>query len=187
MADLAKIREDYEKKVSELKEIMKNPITDVGLFSNYVDFKDKNLTFSNSGGTRTSSVDKLENYPATGYPYKRGVVLDFDKDNAYEFGVKAGGGDDLYGICIDIDEFSQIATVLPITNNFTGFLVLKGGGDNGIKAGDKLFFNKDGELEKVAGGNKTVNAIALSSSHKINNSVSIILASVFGNRALKGA
>ncbi|MCR8876861.1 DUF228 domain-containing protein, partial [Borreliella burgdorferi] len=78
----------------------------------------------------------------------------------YEPHVEAGGGEDLYGICIDIDEFSKTATIVPITNNFEGYLVAK---DSTVKVKDKLVFNKDGALEKVTGApNKaTINATAL--------------------------
>ncbi|PRQ93249.1 DUF228 domain-containing protein, partial [Borreliella burgdorferi] len=99
--------------------------------------------------------------------------------------VEAGGGDDLYGICTDIDEFTGMATVVPITNNFTGYLTFKKNG-NGVNPGDKLHFNAQGELEKNGGNDKSVNAIALSKVHKLTEELSIVLASVFGNRALKG-
>ncbi|MBB6208592.1 hypothetical protein HNQ06_001122 [Borrelia lanei] len=139
-----------------------------------------------SDGVCTSSKDKIENYPAKGYPYKRGVKLSFG-DGTTELEVEAGGEDDLYGVCTDIDEFSGMATVIPITNNFTGYLTFKKNGENGIKPGDKLHFNAHGELEKNAGGaQKSANAIALSKVHKLNDDLSIVLASVFGNRALKG-
>ncbi len=90
------------------------------------------------------------------------------------------------GVCSDIDEFSGMATVIPITNNFTGYLTLKKEGQNGVNPGDKLNFNQHGELEKVTGAQKSVNAIALSKAHKLTEDLFIVLASVFGNRAIKG-
>ncbi|MCD2322367.1 DUF228 domain-containing protein, partial [Borreliella burgdorferi] len=116
---ITKIKEEFDKKVAEIKALMKNPQQDAGLLSNSVDFRDKNLIYSNSDGVFTSSKDKIENYPAKGYPYKRGVKLSFSADGTTELEVEAGGGDDLYGICTDIDEFTGMATVVPITNNFT--------------------------------------------------------------------
>ncbi|MCD2332844.1 DUF228 domain-containing protein, partial [Borreliella americana] len=174
-------------KVDEIKALMKNPQKDTGLFSNYVEFRDKNLIFSNSGGVCTSSKDKIENYFAKGYPYKRGVKLSFSVDGALELEVEAGGGEDLYGICTDIDEFSNMATVIPITNNFTGYLTFKKPGSD-IKPGDKLHFNQHGELEKdtTGGGDKSVNAIALSKVQKLTEELYIGLVSVFGNRTIKG-
>uniref|UniRef100_UPI00359C5CF1 DUF228 domain-containing protein n=1 Tax=Borreliella afzelii TaxID=29518 RepID=UPI00359C5CF1 len=101
----------------------------------------------------------------------------------YEPHVEAGGGEDLYGICTDIDEFSKTATIVPITNNFEGYLVAK---DAIPKTKDKLIFNKDGALEKVAGAaNKTtINAIALSDAKQISNDVYLIKVAVFGNKAV---
>lgn len=57
----------------------------------------------------------------------------------HESHVEAGAGEDLYGICTDIDEFSKTATIVPIVNNFEGYLVAK---DSSAKAKDKLIFNK---------------------------------------------
>ncbi|MDO7257063.1 DUF228 domain-containing protein, partial [Borreliella burgdorferi] len=170
------------------EKFMKNPQHDAGLLSNSVEFRDKNIQFFASGGTRTSKFDKLENHPFLGYPYKRGVkrVIQEEKENQihYEPHVEAGGEDDLYGICIDIDEFSKTATIVPITNNFEGYLVAK---DSTLKVKDKLVFNKDGALEKVTGAppNKvTINAIALSDAKQISNDVYLIKVAVFGNKAV---
>ncbi|ACN93300.1 conserved hypothetical protein (plasmid) [Borreliella finlandensis] len=185
MGDITKIKQEFDKKVAEIKALMKNPQKDTGLLSNSSEFGDKNLIFSNSDGVCTSSKDKIENYPAKGYPYKRGVKLGFG-DGTTELEVEAGGGDDLYGVCTDIDEFSGMATVIPITNNFTGYLTFKKNGENGVKPGDKLHFNQHGELEKTTGGEKSVNAVALSKVHKLTEELFIVLVSVFGNRALKG-
>ncbi|WP_010256249.1 DUF228 domain-containing protein [Borreliella burgdorferi] len=183
MSDITKIKQEFDKKVSEIKALMKNPQQDAGLISNSIEFRDKNLIFSNSDGVCTSSKDKIGNYPAKGYPYKRGVKLSFG-DGTTELEVEAGGEDDLYGICIDIDEFSKTATIIPITNNFEGYLVAK---DSTLKVKDKLVFNKDGALEKVTGAppNKaTINAIALSDAKQISNDVYLIKVAVFGNKAV---
>ncbi|MDO7279735.1 DUF228 domain-containing protein [Borreliella burgdorferi] len=188
MADTTQLLKDYQEKRSKLEKFMKNPQHDAGLLSNSVEFRDKNIQFFASGGTRTSKFDKLENHPFLGYPYKRGVkrVIQEEKENQihYEPHVEAGGEDDLYGICIDIDEFSKTATIVPITNNFEGYLVAK---DSTLKVKDKLVFNKDGALEKVTGAppNKvTINAIALSDAKQISNDVYLIKVAVFGNKAV---
>ncbi|MBB6043656.1 DUF228 domain-containing protein, partial [Borreliella yangtzensis] len=158
----AQLVKEYQEKRSKLEKLMKNPQTDSSLLGNSLEFRDKNVEFFASGGTKTSKYDKLENHSFVGYPYKRGVkiVIQEAKSNEphYEPHVEAGGGEDLYGICVDIDEFSKTATIVPITNNFEGYLVVK---DGTPKAKDKLFFNNDGVLEKVSGGNKAIiNAIA---------------------------
>ncbi|WP_210370127.1 DUF228 domain-containing protein, partial [Borreliella garinii] len=113
------------------------------------------------------------------------VKLSFSEDSTTELEIEAGGGEDLYGICIDIDEFSKTATVIPITNNFTGYLTFKKNG-NGVNPGDKLYFNQHGELEKITGAQKSINAIALSKVYKLTEDLFIVLASVFGNSAIKG-
>ncbi|ACM10156.1 conserved hypothetical protein (plasmid) [Borreliella burgdorferi 29805] len=184
MSDITKIKQEFDKKVAEIQALMKNPQQDASLLSNSIEFRDKNLIFSNSGGVCTSSKDKIENYPAKGYPYKRGVKLSFG-DGTTELEVEAGGGEDLYGVCIDIDEFNNVATVIPITNNFTGYLTFKKDG-NGVNSGDKLYFNQHGELEKVTGAQNAFNAIALSKVYKLTEDLFIVLASVFGNKAIKG-
>ncbi|ACJ73262.1 MULTISPECIES: DUF228 domain-containing protein [Borreliella] len=187
MGDTTQLVKDYQEKRSKLEKFMKNPQHDASLLSNSLEFRDKNIQFFASGGTRTSKFDKLENHPFLGYPYKRGVkrVIQEAKANEihYEPHVEAGGGEDLYGICTDIDEFSKTATIVPITNNFEGYLVAK---DATPKAKDKLIFNKDGALEKVAGAaNKTtINAIALSDAKQISNDVYLIKVAVFGNKAV---
>ncbi len=185
MSDITKIKQEFDKKVAEIKVLMKNPQQDTGLFGNSFEFRDKNLIFSNFDGICTSSKDKIENYPFKGYPYKRGVKFSFSEDSISELEVEAGGGEDLYGICIDIDEFSKTATVIPITNNFTGYLTFKKNG-NGVNPGDKLYFNQHGELEKITGAQKSINAIALSKVYKLTEDLFIVIASVFGNSAIKG-
>ncbi|WP_418455566.1 DUF228 domain-containing protein (plasmid) [Borreliella californiensis] len=188
MGDTTQLVKEYQEKRSKLEKFMKNPQHDVSLLSNSNEFRDKNVQFFASGGTRTSRFDKLENHPFSGYPYKRGVkrVIQEVQENQihYEPYVEAGGGEDLYGVCIDIDEFSKTATIVPVTNNFEGYLVAK---DSTLKAKDKLIFNKDGALEKVTGAppNKaTINAIALSDAKQISNDVYLIKVAVFGNKAI---
>ncbi|WP_158254249.1 DUF228 domain-containing protein, partial [Borreliella burgdorferi] len=48
--DIIKIKQEFDKKVSEIKALMKNPQQDASLLSNSVDFRDKNLIYSNSDG-----------------------------------------------------------------------------------------------------------------------------------------
>ncbi|MCD2332816.1 DUF228 domain-containing protein [Borreliella americana] len=190
MADTTQLVKEYQEKRSNLEKLMKNPQHYAGLLSNSLEFRDKNVQFFAYGGTRTSKFDKLENHPFLGYPYKRGVkrVIQEEKPNEihYEPHVEAGGEEDLYGICTDIDEYSKTATIVPITNNFEGYLVAK---ENSIKVKDKLYFNKDGELEKINGSappNKTtINAIALSDAVKISNDIFLVKVAVFGNKALQ--
>ncbi len=189
MEDATQSVKEYQEKKSNFEKFVKNPQHGTNLLRNSIEFRDKNVQFFAYGGTKTSKFDKLENHPFLGYPYKRGVkrVIQEAQDNQshYEPHVEAGGGEDLYGVCIDIDEFNNVATVIPITNNFTGYLTFKKDG-NGVNSGDKLYFNQHGELEKVTGAQNAFNAIALSKVYKLTEDLFIVLASVFGNKAIKG-
>ncbi|AOW96141.1 DUF228 domain-containing protein [Borrelia miyamotoi] len=181
--NITQLKTEYDKKVKEIQDIMKNPNRDVGLFHADIGFKDKGLHFANQGGTITSSVDRLQNHYFKGYPYKRGVKLSFDDD--YEPHVEAGGGADLYGICVDIDEFTSTASILPITNDFTGYLVVKQSSQSSITPGVKVKFDSNGEVENDSGSSsRTINGIALSKSFKINDNLYIALVSIFGNRGI---
>ncbi|UPA18561.1 DUF228 domain-containing protein [Borrelia puertoricensis] len=185
MSSVTELVNKYEEQAKKLKKLMKNPSNDGCVFSNTTDFRDKNLHFSNSGGTLTGKHDKLENYFFKGYPYKRGVkrVVDpfVEGQPHYEPHVEAGGEDDLYGICIDVDEFTQTATVIPITNIFQGYLVAK---DNSIKRKDKLKFNSNGQVEKNTSSNNKINAVALSDSIEIDSTdnLYIVHVAVYGNK-----
>ncbi|WP_031478597.1 MULTISPECIES: DUF228 domain-containing protein [Borreliella] len=188
MANTTQLVKDYQEKRSKLEKFVKNSQHYASLFSNSIEFRDKNIEFFTPMGTRTSRLDKLENHPFLGYPYKCGVkrVIQREKENEihYEPYVEAGGGEDLYGICVDIDEFSKTATIVPITNNFEGYLVAK---DSTPKAKDKLIFNKDGVLEKASEtplNKETIHAIALSDAKKISNDIYLVKAVVFGNKAI---
>ncbi|UPA10127.1 DUF228 domain-containing protein (plasmid) [Borrelia nietonii YOR] len=156
---ITQLKTEYDKKVKEIQDLMKNPNRDAGLFHVDIGFQDKGVHFANQGGTITSSVDRLENYPVKGYPYKRGIKLSFE--DGYEPCVEACGGADLYGICIDINEYTNIATVIPITNNFEGYVFAQN--SSGIQVGDKLDFNSNGEAFKTSSSSSvSINAIALS-------------------------
>ncbi|AHH11671.1 DUF228 domain-containing protein (plasmid) [Borrelia coriaceae] len=177
---------DYQEKLKKIKKQMKNPTSDAGTFSNKVDFRDKNRHLQNQGGTVTSRHDKLENYFFTGYPYKRGVklVVDTVQNNQphYEPHVEVGGEDDIYGICTDIDEFTNTATVIPITNNFQGYLIAKE--SSGIKRKDKLKFGTNGELEKDSSNNGKINAMALSDVIELDTEkkLCIVNVAIYGNK-----
>ncbi len=73
MSDITKIKQDFDKKAAEIKALMNYLQQDTSLLGNSIEFIDKNLIFSNSDGVCTSSKDQIENYPAKGYPYRRGV------------------------------------------------------------------------------------------------------------------
>ncbi|AHH03903.1 Hypothetical protein BHY_0952 (plasmid) [Borrelia nietonii YOR] len=180
---ITQLKTEYDKKVKEIQDLMKNPNRDAGLFHVDIGFQDKGVHFANQGGTITSSVDRLENYPVKGYPYKRGIKLSFE--DGYEPCVEACGGADLYGICTDIDEFTGTATVMPITNNFTGYLVVKKSSQSSITPGVKVKFDTNGEIENDSGsGSRIINGIALSKAFKINENLYIALVSIFGNRGV---
>ncbi|WP_210371762.1 DUF228 domain-containing protein [Borreliella garinii] len=147
----------------------------------------------------SSFTDKVEEYfydPKNSFPYKRGVKLVPKENSVY---VEVGADTDLYGICVDVCEFSCIAYVLPITNNFEGYLVTK---NTNIKSGEILGINVDGVIIKADGEPSTaINAYALSDSFTINfelekmksdqshvikpkenHSINFIKVAIFGNR-----
>ncbi len=100
---------------------MKNSQQYADLLSKYIEFRDKNVQFFASRGVRTSRIDKLKNHPFWGYPYKCGIKIAIQEDQKDQIHcephVKAGSGEHLYGICINIDEFSKASTIVPIVNN----------------------------------------------------------------------
>ncbi len=88
-------------------------------------FQSKNERVNVYAFTYSSFTDKIEKdfYDLkNSFPYKSGVKLIPKENSIY---VEVGADTDLYGICIDICEFSCIACVLPITNNFEGYLVTR--------------------------------------------------------------
>ncbi|MCD2372334.1 DUF228 domain-containing protein, partial [Borreliella burgdorferi] len=123
-------------------------------------FKSKNERVNAYSFTCSSFADKIEEYsydPANSFPYKRGVKLVPKENSIY---VEVGADTDMYGICVDVCEFSSTAYVLPITNNFEGYLVTR---NPSIKMGEILDINNNGVIIKAGGGPPTViNAYALS-------------------------
>ncbi len=98
-------------------------------------FKSKNERVNAYSFTCSSFADKIEEYlydPANSFPYKRGVKLVPKENSIY---VEVGADTDMYGICVDVCEFSSTAYVLPITNNFEGYLVTR---NPSIKMGEIL-------------------------------------------------
>ncbi|WP_418454080.1 DUF228 domain-containing protein [Borreliella lusitaniae] len=150
----------------------------------------------------SSFTDKIEEYfydPENSFPYKRGVKLVLKDNSIY---VEPGADIDIYGICVDVCEFNSVAYVLPITNNFEGYLVTR---NPHIKSGEILDISDKGVIIKAAGGPPTViNAYALSDSFRINfvpkdedlnqteakkpkenYSINLIKVAIFGNRGLE--
>lgn len=159
-------------------------------------FKSKNELVDAYTFSCSSYADKIEEYfydPEKSFPYKRGVKL-VPKDNSVY--VETSSDTDIYGICVDVCEFSCTAYILPITNNFEGYLVTK---NPSIKAGEILDINNDGVIIKAGGGPPTyINSYALSDSFTINfkseeeikdenrkqdYSINLVKVTIFGNRA----
>ncbi|PRQ90735.1 hypothetical protein CV691_06220 [Borreliella burgdorferi] len=163
-------------------------------------FKSKNERVDAYSFACSSFADKIEEYlydPANSFPYKRGVKLVPKENSIY---VEVGADTDMYGICVDVCEFSSTAYVLPMTNNFEGYLVTR---NPSIKMGEILDINNNGVIIKAGGGPPTViNAYALSDSFTINfapedgnqdqnryprqeYSINLIKVAIFGNRGLE--
>ncbi|MCD2399657.1 DUF228 domain-containing protein, partial [Borreliella burgdorferi] len=115
-------------------------------------FKSKNERVDAYSFACSSYTDKIEEYlydPANSFPYKRGVKLVPKENSIY---VEVGADTDMYGICVDVCEFSCTAYVLPITNNFEGYLVTR---NPSIKIGEILDINNNGVIIKAGGGPPT--------------------------------
>ncbi|MBB6043575.1 DUF228 domain-containing protein (plasmid) [Borreliella yangtzensis] len=159
-------------------------------------FKSKNEFVDAYTFSCSSYTDKIEEYfydPEKSFPYKRGVKLVPKENSLY---VETSSDTDIYGICVDVCEFSCTAYVLPITNNFEGYLVTR---NPSIKAGEILDINNDGVIIKAGGGPPTyINAYALSDSFTINFKseeeikdenrkhdyyINLVKVTIFGNRA----
>ncbi|UPA16719.1 DUF228 domain-containing protein (plasmid) [Borrelia coriaceae] len=137
------------------------------VFKAKTDFRDKNLTFDAISQSVSSSTDKLEEYPAIGFPYKSAVKLKIETEKSDEVQVEVSDGKNMYGICIDIDEHTNVATVIPITNNFEGYVIAKS--SSSIQIGDKLDFDSDGKVIKSTNDSQSsIKAIALSTIFTLN-------------------
>lgn len=118
-------------------------------------FQDEGFYFAQKGGLKSSPADKFENYQAQDFCYKCGVKLIVNGSNLQ---IARGGGSDLYGVCVDFDDFSRTGTVVPITCSFECVLITK---DKTIKAEDKLIINSEGVLEKSSKNATIIHALAL--------------------------
>ncbi|AJA90725.1 hypothetical protein OY14_04555 (plasmid) [Borreliella chilensis] len=133
------------------------------VFENSFKFGDEGFYFSQKGGLKSSSADKFENYQAQDFCYKCGVKLVINGSNLQ---IARGGGRDLYGICVDFDDFSKTGTVVPITCSFECVLIAK---DKTIKAEDKLIINSEGFLEKASNNATVIHALALGSAEEFKD------------------
>ncbi len=92
------------------------------VFESNSKFQDEGFYFAQKGGLKRSSADKFENYQAQDFCYKCGVKLIV---NGSHLQIARGGGSDLYGVCVDFDDFSRTGTVVPITCSFECVLIAK--------------------------------------------------------------
>ncbi|WP_430644659.1 DUF228 domain-containing protein [Borrelia puertoricensis] len=112
-----------------------------------------------------------------------------------EVQVEVSDGNNMYGICVDIDPYTNVATILPITNNFTGYVIAQS--SDSFKIGDKLDFNSNGEAVKSSNTSSVkINAIALSNkftiqltndeSKKSNDeyTLNLVKIALYGNKAI---
>ncbi|WP_418457517.1 DUF228 domain-containing protein [Borreliella andersonii] len=163
-------------------------------------FKSKNERINAYSFACSSFTDKIEEYfydPENGFPYKRGVKLVSKENSTY---VEVSAATDIYGICVDVCEFSCIAYVLPITNNFEGYLVTR---NSNIKAGEILDIDDKGVITKATGERPTIiNAYALFDAFTVNfrpkdknleqtqgknpknYSINLVKVTIFGNKGL---
>ncbi|WP_024653709.1 DUF228 domain-containing protein [Borrelia persica] len=143
-------------KQSEVLEKLEKHTTNPAVFDRGVQLKSSDFYFVHRGGLQYSLADKLENYQAVGFCYKRGVKLIVQ--DVMSPCVSRGGGNDLYGVCIDYDDLTRTATVISIANSFECVLLAEAS----IKIGDKLVFDDMGILTKVKTTATYMHAMALS-------------------------
>ncbi|BDU63365.1 hypothetical protein BOFE_09050 (plasmid) [Candidatus Borrelia fainii] len=157
-----KIASFRKKRQTSILEQLKNYSTYPAVFDRTSQFRASDFYFTHRGGLQYSVADKLENYQAINFCYKRGVKLVIENGIAPR--VAYGGLRDLYGICIDYDESTKTATVISTASSFECILL----SDSSIKAGDKLAFNDLGLLEKIV-DSTPVQAIALSDAYEFKD------------------
>ncbi|QFP42523.1 hypothetical protein F9Y90_05340 (plasmid) [Borrelia miyamotoi] len=188
-SQVASLDTQYTEALLKLKQYTKTHRENKASFSAVKSgFQDKMQILDADALAISSSVDCIKKYPYKGYPYKRAVKLTVENGTVY---VVADCDEEMYGICIDICEITHTATVIPITNNFEGYLAAS---DQSIKIADKLDFDSNGMLIKAGnGGKRMINAIALSdvfsidlasddSTRKGQYVLHFVQVSVYGNR-----
>ncbi|QMU99830.1 hypothetical protein F0310_05295 (plasmid) [Borrelia sp. A-FGy1] len=106
------------------------------------DFVEQNKGFASHALTKIDTSTRTEALPYKGFCHKMGVKLVGDTN--YEKQVEAGGGDDLYVVCVNVDEYVKVAHI--VRTVCQGHFVCA---NNNIKAGDKLVFQDKGILEKA--------------------------------------
>ncbi|WP_024653017.1 DUF228 domain-containing protein [Borrelia persica] len=184
MADIKQLVKDYQDKRKALASVIKGGSKEVELMSNTTDFRNKGPCVSVGEFTSFSSNIQIENWPSKNYPYKCGVKLKTNqiKANEIHYGphVEPGGGDNLYGICVDIDDYTERAQVVPITSGaYQAWLFAK---DSTIKRGDKVKFNDKGEAEKSSGSNTVYNAFALEDTVTLSENTYLVHIKFVGNK-----
>ncbi|WP_024655150.1 DUF228 domain-containing protein [Borrelia hispanica] len=185
MPDMKQLIKDYEDKRKALAAVIKGGSKEVAVRSNTFDFRNKGPSVGDGGFTASSSNIKIENWPSKNYPYKCGVKVATNPIKAnevhYESYVQPGGGGDLYGICIDIDDYTETAQVVPITSGgYQAWLFAK---DATIKRGDKIKFTDKGEAEKSTGSNTIYNAIAVEDTVSLPDNTYLVHVKFVGNNA----
>ncbi|AYE36822.1 hypothetical protein DB313_04810 (plasmid) [Borrelia turcica IST7] len=177
-ANLTKLQQEKSKLESELASLKQNKQTLVleklksvscntypSVFDKPDKFGSRDLYFAHKGGLKSCVADKFENYQAVDFCYKSGVKLVVD--DGLDARVARGGEGDLYGVCIDYDEFSRTATVVSIASSFECVLLAS----DDVKAGDRLVFDELGVLKRVDNKNTYMHAIALSDALQFKDKV----------------
>lgn len=116
----------------------------------------------------SSIYDRYEQYPYIedeAFPYKRAVKLVYKNGCVY---ATLSNDLDIYGVCVDINEYTNMATVVPIGHSFQGYLVCNY--NTNLKPGDQLDFSTIGEVTKAVAPNlpTIINMVALSNSFKLD-------------------
>ncbi|UGQ16792.1 DUF228 domain-containing protein [Borrelia sp. RT5S] len=140
--------------LEKLKSVSCNTYPSV--FSKPDKFGSGDIYFAHKGGLKFFAGEKFENYQAVDFCYKCGVKLVVGDGVGDR--VARGGEEDLYGICIDYDEFTRTATVVSVASSFECVLLAS----QDVKSGDRLAFDESGVLKRVQSKGTYMHALALS-------------------------
>lgn len=157
---IKEIRKAYLK----LKKYSKPTKEDVGILTTSTD-EDFWWNAYRTAECYSSSVDKYECYPYLGFPFKRAVKIVMKDGQPY---IDVSSDSEMYGICVDVNEETQTATVLPMGYGYRGYLVCNY--NTTVKKNDLLDFSNTGEVVKSVAPNlpTKIHMYALSDSIKLD-------------------
>ncbi|AWG43290.1 hypothetical protein CR532_04650 (plasmid) [Candidatus Borreliella tachyglossi] len=145
----------YAEVLEKLKQVNYNTYSSV--FDKSGGLESANMYFAHKGVLKAFASERLQNFQAINFCYKCGVKLVIEE--GLEPRVARGGGDDLYGICVDYDDLTKTATVISIASSFECIVL----SHNDVKSGDRLVVDESGLFKSINSKSSYMHAVALSS------------------------